>query len=66
MEIDNMIPKEALKEFKELYRKKFQAELSDEKTYRQASKLLNLYRVIYGRDHKTNPDNIKYDYQTRQ
>lgn len=43
-----MIPKEALKEFKELYRKRFQVELSDEETYKRASKLLNLYKTIYG------------------
>jgi len=61
-----MIPKEALKEFKELYRKKFRVELSDKETYRRASKLLSLYETVYGQSHKTKPDNIKYDYQARQ
>jgi len=61
-----MIPKEALEEFKLLYKKRFRVELSDEETYRRASKLLDLYKTIYGQKHKTKPDNIKYDYQTRQ
>jgi hypothetical protein len=47
-----MIPEEALKEFKELYRKRFQAELSDEETYRKASKILDLFETIYGQKYK--------------
>jgi hypothetical protein len=51
-----MISKEALKEFKHLYRKRFRVKLSDEETYRRASRLLDLYGVVYGRnrenDHK--------------
>ena len=61
-----MIPKEALKEFKELYRKRFRTKLSDEETYRRASKLLDLYRVVYGQNRETISNNIKYDYPTRQ
>lgn len=47
-----MIPEKALKEFKELYQKRFQVELSDEETYQKASKLLDLYETIYGQKYK--------------
>lgn len=47
-----MIPKEALKEFKELYKKRFQVELSDDEVYRKASKILDLYETIYGQKYK--------------
>jgi len=46
-----IIPKEALKEFKELYQKRFRTELSDEETYRRASKLLDLYKIIYSHNY---------------
>jgi hypothetical protein len=49
-----MIPKKALKEFKELYKKQFQIELSDEEVYRKASKILDLYETLYGQKYKNN------------
>lgn len=54
METDNVIPKEALEEFKELYQKRFRTELSEEEAYRRASKLLDLYKLIYNRNYENN------------
>ena len=43
-----MIPsKEAIKEFKEIYRKEFGEELSDQDALEKASKLLRLMEIIY-------------------
>jgi predicted nucleic acid-binding protein len=54
MEIDNVIPQKALEEFKELYKKRFRKDLSDEEVYRKASKILDLFEVIYGQKYKNN------------
>jgi len=45
-----ILTKEAIQEFKEIYKKVFKKELSDEEAFRMASNLLNLYRVVYGND----------------
>ena len=43
-----MVSKEAIEQFKELYRKHFGVELSDEEASLRANKLVNLYRTLYG------------------
>jgi hypothetical protein len=43
-----MVTKEALVEFKELYKEHFKIELSDKEAFEKAINLLNLYRVVYG------------------
>jgi len=45
-----ILTKEAIQEFKEIYKKVFKEELSDEEAFRMASNLLNLYRVIYSKN----------------
>ena len=42
-----MISKESLEKFKELYKKEFGEELSDQVVLDKATRLLNLYRAIY-------------------
>lgn len=41
------IPKEDLERFKAIYKEECGEEISDEEAYRIASKLLNLFRIIY-------------------
>ncbi len=43
-----MLPKEAIKEFKKLYFKNYQIELSDEEATRRANNLVALYGAVYG------------------
>ena len=43
-----MLPKEAVKEFKDLFRKIYKIELSDEEAFFRANNLFNLYEAIYG------------------
>jgi len=47
-----ILTKEAIEEFKELFRKRFKEELTDEEAYRKAAKLLDLFEVIYGQKYK--------------
>lgn len=50
-----VLPKEAIEEFKKLFKKRFKEELTDEEAYRKATKLLDLYEVVYGskiKEHK--------------
>jgi hypothetical protein len=42
-----MLPKEAIQEFKELYKKRYGVELSDQEASRRANNLVNLYKVTY-------------------
>ena len=43
-----MIPKEAVEEFKKIYKKKFKVDLSNKEALRRATNLLNLYKAVYG------------------
>jgi len=43
-----MISEKALKEFKEIYKKEFDIDLSDQDTLEKATKLLNLMKAVYG------------------
>jgi hypothetical protein len=47
-----VLSKEAIEEFKELYKKRFKEELTDEEAYRKAIKLLDLFEVVYGSKYK--------------
>jgi len=42
-----MLPKEAIEEFKKLYKDRFGVELSDEEASRRANNLVNLYKAVY-------------------
>lgn len=42
-----MLPKEAIEEFKTIYKKVFNEEISDENALVRANKLIDLYRVIF-------------------
>ena len=42
-----MLPTEAIEEFKQIYKKEFGIEISDEESLRRASNLVNLYRAVY-------------------
>jgi len=43
-----MLPKEAIEEFKRIYKQKFKKDLNDIEASRRANNLLNLYKAIYG------------------
>lgn len=42
-----MLPKEAIEEFKEIYKKLYGEELSDEEASKRANNLVNLYKAVY-------------------
>ncbi|MDD5721581.1 MAG: hypothetical protein PHT16_04055 [Candidatus Pacebacteria bacterium] len=42
-----MLPEKAIKEFKELYKKRYGVELSDQEASYRANNLFNLYKVTY-------------------
>ncbi len=44
-----MLPPEAIQEFKELYRKHFGEEPTDQEAEQKAEKFLDLYRAVYRR-----------------
>ena len=41
------LSKEAIEEFKEIYKKVFGEEISDQEAYEQGSRLLRLFKAIY-------------------
>jgi len=43
-----MISQKSLEKFKKLYKERFKEELSDDEALRKATRLLNLYRTVYG------------------
>jgi hypothetical protein len=43
-----MLPKEAIEEFKTIYRKVFNEEIYNEEALVRANKLIDLYRAIFG------------------
>jgi hypothetical protein len=43
-----MLPKEAIEEFKKLYKQRFKVDLSDEEAVFRANNLVNLYEAVYG------------------
>ena len=42
-----MLPQKAIEEFKELYKKRYEVELSDEEASGRANRLFKLYKVTY-------------------
>jgi len=42
-----MLPEKAIQEFKELYKKRYGVELSDQEASDRANRLFNLYKVTY-------------------
>ncbi len=42
-----MLPKEAIKEFQNLYKARFGVELDDNEASRRANNLVNLYKFVY-------------------
>ncbi len=54
------LSKEAIQEFKELFKKRFDKEISDQEAFDRGMRLLNMYKVVYGvRSKKT--DILKKD-----
>jgi len=43
-----MISQKSLKTFKKLFRARFKEKLTDKEALERATRLLNLYRVVYG------------------
>jgi len=43
-----MLSKKAIEKFKKLYKKRFGEELSDKVALDKATRLVNLYRTVYG------------------
>jgi len=43
-----MLSKEAIEEFKRIYERNFKERLSDDEIFHRATKLLNLYKTVYG------------------
>ena len=43
-----MLPRKAIKEFKEIYAKNYGVELSDKEATRRANNLVALYAAVYG------------------
>jgi hypothetical protein len=48
--INTMLPKKAVEEFKEIYKKSYGVELSDEEATDKANRLVNLYKAVYSDD----------------
>jgi hypothetical protein len=46
-----MLPKEAIEEFKKMYKKRFGVELTDAEASFRANNLVNLYKVVFGKNH---------------
>ncbi len=50
METSNLLPKDAVDEFKQLYKKLFKKEISDEEANRRANNLFALYEAVYSKN----------------
>jgi len=44
-----MLPQEAIKEYKEIYRKRYGVALGDEEASLRANNLIKLYKAVYGK-----------------
>jgi hypothetical protein len=51
-----MLPQQAIQEFKELYKKRYGVELSDQEASHRANNLFNLYKVTYMPDSIIEPE----------
>ncbi len=45
-----MLPKEAIEEYKQIYKARFGIELSDEEASFRANNFVNLYKAVYEQD----------------
>lgn len=45
-----MLPPEAIHEFKQLYKKRFDVELTDDEASLRANNLVNLYQAVFSAD----------------
>lgn len=43
-----MISKKSLEKFKKLYEKRFKEKISDQEALKRATRILNIYRLLYG------------------
>ena len=43
-----LLPKKAIEEFKELYRKQFGIEINDVEASKKANQIIGLYKAVYG------------------
>ena len=48
METNNALPRQAIEEFKMLYKKRFRKDLDDKEASFKANNLFNLYVAVYG------------------
>jgi len=53
MGTNNALPKEAIEEFKAIYKKNFNKDLSDQEATFRANNLFNLYQAVYGSSSNT-------------
>jgi hypothetical protein len=64
-----MLPKEAIEEFKKIYKKRFNEELNNDEALYKANMLLNLYKIVFDSDFLNKKDKkiIQNEYEpTRQ
>jgi len=54
-----MLSNDALTKFKELYKKEFKVDISEEEASKEASKLLGLFKEVYGDPSKLKDDSQK-------
>jgi len=43
-----VIPQQSLEKFKKLYEKRFKEKISDQEALKRATRILNIYRLLYG------------------
>jgi hypothetical protein len=61
-----MLPKEAIAEFKKLYKARFKVDLSDEEAAFRANNLVNLYEAVYGTSSGKQSGGDKESHQCQQ
>jgi hypothetical protein len=54
METNNALPRQAVEEFKMLYKKRFRKNLDDKEASFRANNLFNLYIAVYGINNNIN------------
>ena len=63
-----MIAQQSLEKFKKLYEKRFKEKISDQEALKRATRILNIYRLLYGPKSydltETNQSNKSYEPET--
>lgn len=63
-----MISQQSLEKFKKLYEKRFKEKISDQEALKRATRILNIYRLLYGPKSydltKINRENKDYESET--